>query len=242
MTVRQVCPPDLTGLGLRQLCYGRPVNGRRAAAFSSVNLRLAATGVVVLTAACVSTQSIPDPRGAAEAWADAAERGDADALHGMLTKRSAATISKADVAATVSSAKAELKDQAKEIRDAKEIVAVAVLRWDDGTEASLVLEKGQFRVKSAVLMPGGGSRPEETIAGFRDALHRRSYPALLRMLSPALRAAVEAQLKGLENAIGDPEKLPIPPDAGDEIEIKLENGHKLRLKRIDKTWYIDNFE
>lgn len=220
-----------------QLCYGRPVNGggRRAILVTATFLAVGAT-------ACATTRSIPDPRAAAEAWADAADRGDAEALHGMLTKRSAATISKADVAATVASAKVELKDQAKEIRETKEITAVALLRWDDGTEATLVLEKGQFRVKSAMLMPGGGARPEETIAGFRDALHRRSYPALLRMLSPALRAAVEAQLKGLEKAIGDPEKLPIPPDAGDEIEIKLENGHKLRLKRIDKTWYIDNFE
>lgn len=198
--------------------------------------------VIASLAGCASTQSVPDPRAAAMAWADAADRGDADALHGMLTKRSAATISKADVVATVASAKAELKDQAKELRETKEVTAVALLRWDDGTEASLVLEKGRFRVKGAVLMPGGGSRPEEAIGGFRDALHRRSYPALLRMLSPGLRAAVEAQLKGLEKAIGDPEKLPIPPDAGDEIEIKLENGHKLRLKRIDKTWYIDNFE
>ncbi|MBI2392371.1 MAG: hypothetical protein HYV09_22485 [Deltaproteobacteria bacterium] len=195
-----------------------------------------------LSAACMGAQAIPDPRAAAEAWADAADRGDAEALHGMLTKRSRATISKSDVAATVASAKAELKDQAKEIRDAKGIVAVAILRWDDGTEASLVLENGRFRVRNAVLMPGGGTRPEEAIAGFRDALRRRSYPALLRMLTPALRAAVEAQLKGIESAIGDPEKLPIPSDAGDEVEIKLENGHKLRLKRIDKTWYIDNFE
>jgi hypothetical protein len=220
------------------------VNGRGRRAILGTSPLLA-----VLVAACAgagtaacATGRIPDPRASAEAWADAADRGDAAALHGMLTKRSAATISKADVAATVASAKAELKDQAKEIREAKDVAAVAILRWDDGTEASLVLEKGEFRVQSAVLMPGGGSRPEETIAGFRDALHRRSYPALLRMLSPSLRAAVEAQLKGLEQGIGDPEKLPIPADAGDEIEIKLENGHKLRLKRIDKTWYIDNFE
>ncbi len=176
------------------------------------------------------------------AWADAAERGDSEALHGMLTRRSAATMSRDAVAATVGSAKAELQEQAKQLREAKDVAAIATLRWDDGTEATLVLEKGRFRVQSAVLMPGGGSRPEEAVAGFRDALHRRSYPALLRMLSPGLRAAVEAQLKGLESAIGDPAKLAIPPDAGDELEIKLENGHKLRLKRVDKTWYIDNFE
>lgn len=194
------------------------------------------------TVACAKT-SIPDPRAAAEAWAEAAEKGDADALHAMLSKRSRATISKSDVAATVAQAKGELKDQAADIRAAKDkISAVAVLRWDDGTEASLVLSNGRFFVQSAMLMPGGGATASEAVAGFRDALRRRSYPALLRMLTPSLRAAVEAQLKGLEKSIGDPDKLPYPTDSGDELEIKLENGHKLRLKRVDKTWYIDNFE
>lgn len=201
-------------------------------------------GVVgLMSVGCLRTSSVPDPRAAAEAWAEAAEKGDADALHGMLSKRSRATISKADVAATVASAKGELKDQAADIRAAKDkIAAVAVLKWDDGTEASLVLHDGKFRVQSAMLMPGGGATAAEAVAGFRDALRRRSYPALLRMLTPALRATVEAQLKGLEKSIGDPDKLPYPSDSGDEIEIKLENGHKIKLKKIDKTWYIDNFE
>lgn len=207
-------------------------------------IRRACLALSLLTvAACAKTSSIPDPRAAAEAWADAAERGDADTLHGMLSKRSKATVSRAEVAATVASAKGELKDQAKEIREAKgKISAVAVVQWDDGTEASLVLENGRFTVKSAMLMPGGGASPAEAVAGFRDALRRRSYPALLRMLTPALRATVEAQLRGLEKSIGDPNKLPYPSDSGDEVEIKLENGHKLRLKRVDKTWYIENFE
>lgn len=201
--------------------------------------------VLVLPIACARTSSVPDPRAAAEEWAAAAEKGDAEALHGMLSKRSRATLSKADVAATVASTRVELKDQAAEIRDKaqkNQIVAVAILRWDDGTEASLILEKGAFRVKNAILMPGGGATPTEAVAGFREALKRRSYPALLRFLSPSLRATVEAQLKGLENSIGDPEKLPYPTDTGDEMEIKLENGHKIKLKRVDKTWYIENFE
>jgi len=201
--------------------------------------------VALLPAACAKTSSVPDPRAAAEEWAAAAEKGDAEALHGMLSKRSRATLSKADVAKTVESTRAELKDQAAEIREKaqkNQIVAVALLRWDDGSEASLILENGKFHVKNAILMPGGGATPTEAVAGFREALRRRSYPALLRFLSPSLRATVEAQLKGLEGSIGDPEKLPYPTDAGDEIEIKLENGHKLKLKRVDKTWYIENFE
>jgi hypothetical protein len=218
------------------------VNGRAHASFV---ILLVGALPLATSVACIGGGSVPNPESAALAWAAAAERGDADALHGMLSKRSRATMSRTDVAATVASARAELRDQAGEIRATQQknhIPAMAMLRWDDGTEASLIHEHGGFRVANAVLMPGGGTTPSEAVSGFREALKRRSYPAILRMLSPSLRAAVEAQLKGLEESIGDPDKLPYPGEAGDELEIKLENGHKLKLKRVDKTWYIDNFE
>jgi hypothetical protein len=192
--------------------------------------------------ACTRTASIPDPKATADAWAEAAEKGDSEALYGMLTKRSQATMSKTEVARTVASSRAELKEQAAGIKATKAIVAVALVRWDDGTEASLTLENGQFHVNDAVMMPGGGATPEETVAGFRSALKRRSYPAMVRMLTPALRATVEAQLEGIGRAIAEPDKISYPTGTGDEMEIKLENGHKLRLKKVDKKWYIDNFE
>ncbi len=120
-----------------------------------------------------------------------------------------------------------------------------MLRWADGTEVTLVLENGVFRIASAGYLPAGGATPEQTaLAGFRDVLKRRSYPGILRLLSPALRAAVEGQLKGLETALDQPDatKMQNPSANGDEVEIKLQNGHRLRLKRIDGKWYIDNFE
>lgn len=194
-------------------------------------------------AGCTRGASIPDPRAAAEAYASAAERGDADAIYGMLSKRSQATVSKAEVQASVGAARAELKDQAGEIRKAApSIVAVARIRFQDGSEASLTLEDGRFYVASAGVLPGGGSTPEEALAAFRETLKRRSYPAMLRVLSPAVRAAVEAQLRGLVEALDDPSAVQIPATTGDELDVKLKDGHRVKLRRENKIWYVENFE
>lgn len=194
------------------------------------------------SAGCATTASIPDPKVAAEEYAAAAERGDAEAMWGMLSKRSKATMSKGDVEKVVAEAKLELVDQAKALRAALgTIVAVARLRFEDGSEASLTLKDGKFWVATTGML-SGGSTPEEALAGLRDTLKRRSYPALLRLLTPALRAAVEAQLKGLVEALENPNALLIPPGAGDEVEVKLSNGHKVKLRREQGTWYVENFE
>ena len=197
----------------------------------------------VALAGCARQGAVPDPRGAAEAYAAAAEKGDSEAIWSMLSRRSRATTSKAEVDRSVAGARAELGDQAKSIRaGAGSIVTVARLRFDDGSEAALELKDGRFTVASAGMLPGGGATPEEALAGLRDVLRRRSYPALLRLLNPPLRAAVEAQLRGLIDALADPAAIPIPAGSGDDVELRLSNGHKVRLHRDQGTWYVENFE
>lgn len=199
--------------------------------------------LIPLVAACAREGSIPDPKDAADAYAAAAERGDADAIYAMLSARSRAATSKSEVEKAVVSSKAELSDQAKAVRAAEgAIVAVARLRFDDGSEAALVLKDGNFGIASGGMLPGGGTTPEEALASLRDILKRRSYPALMRLLTPQLRAAVEAQLRGLVEALSNPSALQLTPGTGDEVEVKLSNGHRVKLRRDQGTWYVENFE
>ncbi len=201
-------------------------------------------------AAFAGTASVPDPNVAATDWAAAAERCDGSAMYELLSKRSRATTSKTAFEAAVKENCAEVKAQGVGVREVsatgagKEGVhAIVIVTFDDGKKASLVLKGGRFFVQNAMFLPGGAATREEVVTAFHEAIKTRSYSMILRLLSPALRAAVEAQLKGIEKALDQPDAVQIPPDAtGDEVEIKLENGHKLRLKRVDKTWYIDNFE
>ena len=211
--------------------------------FSSLRAAVALAACVLF--GCEAGVAVPDPKTAAQAWADAAERGDADAMHGMLTKRSQAELSKAEVSRIVKESGGELKDQAVALRKvADRHVTVAMLHYTDGTSVALTLENGVFRVAHAGFVPGGGATPEQAATAFHDVLKRRSYPGILRLLSPTLRAAVEGQLKGLETALDQPgwSVTPSPSGNADEAEIKLQNGHRIKLKRIDGVWYIDNFE
>lgn len=193
--------------------------------------------------ACAKQGAVPAPKDAAEAYAAAAEKGDSDAIWSMLSTRSKATTSKAEIDQAVKTSRAELVDQAKDLRKSDgAIVAVARLRFEDGSEAALTLEDGKFAVASAGMLPGGGTTPQEALSALRDVLERRSYPAMLRLLSPELRAAVESQLRGLVEALDDPSAIAVPPGSGDDVEIKLSNGHRVRLRREQGTWYVENFE
>ena len=66
-----------------------------------------------------------------------------------------------------------------------------------------------FAVTAAGAVPGGGRTPEEALDQLRRVLARRSYAGLMRVLSPATRAAVEQDLRGLVNGLDRPETLPV---------------------------------
>jgi hypothetical protein len=200
-------------------------------------------GATLACAACASTTPLPDPKVAAEAFASAAERGDGGALYAMMTRASRASRTEADVKATVDAEREELRAQAIEVRKADvALTTVARLRYADGAEVTLTLSSDGFRVASAGLLPGGGASPDQAIASLREALKRRSYPALLRVLSPDLRAAVEAQLRGLIDALDDPATRGIEPGTQATVTVPLPDGHSVTLRRDGTTWFIENFK
>ncbi len=59
------------------------------------------------SAACASS-SLPDPKEAVKAYAEAAARGDADAIYGMLSDKSRTALSREEVRQRVAEARAEL--------------------------------------------------------------------------------------------------------------------------------------
>ena len=84
-----------------------------------------------LTAGCV--RSVPDPRAAADDYAEAAKKGDADAIYEMMTTAARKTRSRDDVRKLVAEQKGELAEQAKEITaKGARVEAIARLRYEDG--------------------------------------------------------------------------------------------------------------
>ncbi len=190
---------------------------------------------------CLS-RSVPDPRGAADEYAAAAARGDADAIHSMMTSEAKQTRSKEDVRKLVREQRNELAEQAKAIQSPQSrTTATARLRFEDGEEAHLELRDGRFWISAAGAMPGGSRTPEQALEQLRRVLARRSYAGLMRVLTPSTRAAIENDLRALVNGLERPDTLRVEI-TGDTAVVAISGGHTVKLKRESGIWRVDDFD
>jgi len=197
--------------------------------------------LLVSTQACASAR-VPDPRDAARAYAEAAVRGDATALYGMMTTASRRERSKDDVRNVVAGEKNELAEQGREVaRPDVRVEATARFRYADGEEAALDLRDGRYGVTATGALPGGGRTPEEALDQLRRVLARRSYAGLMRVLSPTTRASVENDLRALVDGLVDPGQLPVQL-TGDEAVVRVPGGHQVKLKREGGVWRVEDFD
>jgi hypothetical protein len=197
-------------------------------------------GMCVL-AGCASG-GVPDPRVAARSYAEAAMRGDADRLYAMMTTSARRVRSKADTQQIVDDERSELADQARDIeRPDVRVEATARLRFADGEEAALELHDGRYWVTAAGALPGGARTPEEALDQLRRVLARRSYPALMRVLSPATRTAIESDVRTLVDGLNEPGTLPVRLN-GDAAIIAVPGGHQVKLKREGGVWRVEDFD
>lgn len=199
-----------------------------------------ACGYLALQAGCAA-RPMPDPRDAARAYAAAAERGDAEALHGMMTSESRQAYGEAEVRRLVADSRDELRQRGRSLREGPlEAEAQAELAYPDGEAAVLHLEAGTFRVGAAGTLPAGAVTPGQALAELRLALARRSYPALARVLGQASRMQLEDQLTSLVRSLEHPESADIAVQ-GDRATIELPEGHRVTLRREQGVWKVEDF-
>jgi len=207
--------------------------------FAVLALRVAALSGLCL--AC-GPAALPDARVAAKRYADAAARGDADAIHALLTRDARRTYGKERVRTLVRDERPELARQAEAIRrpDVR-VEANATLLLSDGSEVELALEPEGFRVAAADTLPGGARTPTEALDGLRRALARRSYPAFLRVLSVEARGALESDLRGLARGLENPALLDVRIE-GDRADVDVGGGHQVTLRREAGTWRVEDVQ
>lgn len=192
-------------------------------------------------ASCMRS-NLPDPRDAARTYAAAAERGDADALYAMLSTSARREYSQADVRRLVAAERGELADQGRALMAPEQRVeATARLRFADGEEAALDLRDGRYGVAAAGALPGGGRTPTEALDQLRRVLARRSYAGLMRVLSPATRAAVESDMRSMVDGLNAPAALPVQV-TGDAAVVLVPGGHQVKLKREAGIWRVEDFD
>lgn len=203
--------------------------------------RLALTSLLVASPACAG-RGAADPRDAARAYGQAAARGDATALYAMMSASSRRDRTPEDVAKAVADERAELAEQGAALaQPGTRVTATARLAYADGEEAALDLRDGRYWVTSAGALPGGGRTPEEAIAQLRRVLARRSYAGLMRVLSPATRAAIENDVRTFVDGLNEPATLPVQV-TGDAATVPVPGGHQVKLKREDGIWRVEDFD
>jgi hypothetical protein len=186
--------------------------------------------------------ALPDPRAAAAQYADAVERGDSDAVYSMLTSDAKREYGKERVKGMVTGSKTEILRAARAAASAESRVeAYATVRFADGEQAELAVEEGKFRVGSAGALPLGARTPSQALAELRQAIARRSYPGILRVLSTESKSALENDMRSLVDGLEQPETLDVKI-TGDSAEVQVPGGHKVKLKREAGVWRVEDFD
>ncbi|HYP87237.1 MAG TPA: hypothetical protein VEQ59_03775, partial [Polyangiaceae bacterium] len=175
-------------------------------------------------------------------YASAAQRGDADAIYALLTPEGQRALGKSGTRQLVTESKTELARTAQAIGSSTaRVEASAEARFTDGESATLVLEEGRFLVDAASLLPARPRTPSEALAGLRRALSRRSYPALMALMTSDSQGALETDVGSLVSGLEHPETLDIQVN-GDAAEVQLPTGHRVVLKRELGVWRVLDFD
>jgi len=194
-----------------------------------------------LTAGCAAAR-FPDPKLAAARYAEAARAGDSERIYALLSSEAQRDFGRQGTRSLVQQAKAELNRQGTALLSpASRVQASAEIRFEDGESALFDLEDGAFHVSSLGTVPSRPRSPSEALGDFRRALARRSYAALLGVLSAETREALEGDLKSLVEGLENPDTLDVKV-SGDNAVVTVPGGHQVKLRREAGVWHVQDFD
>jgi hypothetical protein len=160
----------------------------------------------------------------------------------MLTDEAQRTYGLDGTRRLLADSRAEIVRQAKAVGSPNaEVTATVDVPYLDGEHGVLVLEGGEFRVSAADGLPSVARTPEQALGELRGALARRSYAALLRVLSKDTRGTVEADIRSLVGGLEHPDSLDVRV-RGETAEVEVPGGHKVVLKREAGIWRVQDFD
>jgi hypothetical protein len=185
---------------------------------------------------------MPDPKLAAQRYAEAARTGDSERIYALLSREAQRDFGHQGTRELVRQAEAELGRQASGLlAPGGQVQASAEIRFEDGESALFDLEQDGFRLSSLGTVPSRARSPAQALGDFRRALARRSYPALLGVLARETRGALEGDLKSLVEGLENPETLDVKV-SGDNAVVDVPGGHQVKLRRESGVWQILDFD
>ena len=185
---------------------------------------------------------LADPKLVAARYAEAARAGDSERIYALLSRQAQRDYGREGTRRLVEQAKGELGRQGTALLSpASRVQASAEIRFEDGESALFDLEDGAFHLSSLGTVPSRPRSPSEALGDFRRALARRSYPALLGVLSAETREALERDLKSLVEGLENPDTLDVKV-SGDHAVVEVPGGHQVKLRREAGVWHVQDFD
>lgn len=202
-----------------------------------------AASVLVLACTGCGPKPLPDPRAAAQRWADAVHAGDEEAIYGLLTSESRTRLGRAGVKRLLRQNQRELRRRAQAALagNARLDATVEVPYGADGAARVVLEDDGHFYVAALGALPAAAASPTDALRELREVLARRSFDGLLRVLSRDTAQALENELQGLVNALAEPSTLVIQVE-GRRALARLPGGHTVTLEREDGVWRVKDFD
>lgn len=198
---------------------------------------LAATAM----AGCAA-RALPDPRDTVAEYRDAAARGDSRAVHRLLTEDARAAYGEAGTKRLLDDAKGEIVAQATAAAaKSAEVRAVAEVPYAGGERAVVDVNAGRYRVSAAAGLPSAARTPSQALADLRAALSRRSYAALVHLLSTETRQALERDLRALVDGLANPDALEVKI-SGATAEVTVPGGRRVILKKEEGVWRVHDLD
>lgn len=192
--------------------------------------------------ACARQGTVPETDPVVTRFAEAARDGDSDAIYELVSEDAKKAYGRAGVRRLVSESRRELAERGNALlKGPRQVEASARIRYEHGAVAEVAMEQGTLKVASAGLLPARPRTAPEALGQLREALARRSYPALMRVLSRDTATALDQDISGLIDALEHPDMLDIKEQDTD-AEVSLPGGHWVKLKREDGVWRIHDLQ
>lgn len=208
----------------------------------SPRILLAATLLAAAVGIGCTRAAIPDPRETARELAEAVRRGDAEAVHALLSSDARRALGPDGTRELLRDTRKELERQTRAFTSAgAQVRMTAALRFRDGETVMLEVEEGRFKVAAGGTLPAGARTPAQALAELRRSLARRSYSSLIRVLSTQSRSALEGDVRSLVTGLEEPDALDVRV-TGDMAEVEVPGGHRVTLKREAGIWRIHDFQ
>lgn len=194
---------------------------------------------LALCLCCCTRTAMPAPEDAARAYREAVERGDAAALHALLSRDAQSAYSEEDVREILERDERELRARAAACAaPAAEVRATAVLDSGKGPELGLTLEEGSFRIDSDSALFPRPRTPEAAARALALALESGQVDRVEAVLSKERRARLEERRAALLESLSELERASVQV-SGLRAVIELPDGQVLELLEEEGVWKVE---